>query len=262
MKRVFAIAILSVVSAAAVAQIPIRVSRNVWNALSPMEREMVQRTQLVAVLSPTEFGTIIDNQGVDESKPGTTAGAALGGALAQTTYIDRSIHNGNYSATTQLGLGILGTVLGSTLDRKPTAQYHFRYAVKLDDGQIQYFDELQRSAFRHPVGVCVSVPAVQPINQDICALDVNAFKAKYLAALYTPPASAPTTPSAVVPRPAAAATPAVTVIPVMPAVPVPQDNRPQGEASADILVNCKVGTLAPVRTSTTKCTLIGGSITQ
>lgn len=94
------------------------------------------------------FGTIIDNQGVNESTSGTSGGAILGGAVANAAYIDNAIKGGNYSAKNQLAVGILGAVLGSTLDSKPNAQYHFRYAVRLGNGNIKYFDETKKNRVR------------------------------------------------------------------------------------------------------------------
>lgn len=136
-----------------IAQQVIRVSQSAWVGLAPFERGLVQQSYVVSLQEPTSFGIIIDNQGI-ESKAGTTAGAELGGAIGNAAYIDNALKSGNYSAKSQLASGILGAVLGSTLDRNPVSQFHFRYAVKLGSGDIQYFDQVKGDAFRHPVGVC------------------------------------------------------------------------------------------------------------
>ena len=64
-------------------------------------------------LADWKYGIVIDNQGVNESSAGTNGGALLGSALGNAAYIDRSFRPGNnYSAVTQLGVGIFGAILG------------------------------------------------------------------------------------------------------------------------------------------------------
>ena len=140
-------------STVAIAQQQIRVSQTAWMALTPAEQSSIQQRSVVSLVDPHSFGVIIDNQAVNESTPGTTGGAALGGAIGNAAYVDNALKTGNYSAKTQLASGVLGAVLGSTLDSKANAQFHFRYAVKLGTGDIQYFDQVKGDAFRHPVGV-------------------------------------------------------------------------------------------------------------
>ena len=134
-------------------------------------------------------------------------------------------------------------MLGSTLDRKPNAQYHYRYAVKLGSGNIKFFDETKSDPFRHPIGVCISVPNIALVEQQLCTQTAATLRTTYL--------DVPTT--QVVVAPAAAST--------------PLNKAEEPEATPDLgaspsHVNCKLGTLAPVRTSAEKCELIKGSQVQ
>lgn len=231
-------------SANASAQQPIKVSQSAWIALTPTERELIQQKHVVDLAEQDTFGIIIDNQGVNESTSGTSGGSNLGGAIANAAYIDNAIKGGNYSAKNQLAVGILGAMLGSTLDRKPNAQYHYRYAVRLGSGNIKYFDETKSDPFRHPAGICISVPDIALVDQQLCAQTAALLRATYLGV----PAEKITEVSAV-------------VIPITFEKTAAQGGAPDiGSSSAQ--VNCKLGTLAPVRTSAEKCELIKGSQVQ
>ncbi len=121
-------------------------------------------------VAPSDYGTVIDNQGIDQSSVGTTGGAMVGSALGSAAYIDRAFRPGNnYSAVTQLGAGLIGAVLGSQLDHRPVSQYHLRYALRRRDGEIVYSDSIQQDAFRHPVGMCLRIADLQPVSQTLCA---------------------------------------------------------------------------------------------
>lgn len=182
---------------------------------------------------------ILDNQGVNESTSGTTIGANLGGSIANAAYIDNAIKGGNYSAKNQLAVGIIGAIVGSTLDRRPNAQYHYRYAVKLNSGNIKYVDEVTSDPFRHPIGVCVSVPIIALIDQQLCTQTVAILRSIYLDA-------SPIQISVLkVPEP------------TISTLPIAADMN-----TLQPLINCKLGTLAPVRTSAEKCELIKGHQVQ
>ena len=230
------------------AQSVFKVAEPVWAGLSQPEKDIIQKSYLVEVAPSNSFGTIIDNQSVNESTPGTSGGAALGSAVANAAYIDTAIRGGDYSAKTQLGAIILGGILGSALDSKGTSRFHQRYAVRLGDGNIQYFDQVSSDQFRHPVGVCVIVPNVSiAADQQLCSQSVVRLRERFLG---QPPMAPPTQ--------AIAAAPVVS--PNNGATPAP----PTAPAATDSteLVNCKLNTLAPVRTTAEKCNLINGRIVQ
>ena len=225
------------------AQSVLKVAEPVWAGLSQPEKDIIQKSYLVEVAPLTSFGTIIDNQGVNESTPGTNGGAALGSAVANAAYIDTAIRGRDYSAKTQLGAIILGGILGSSLDSKGTSRFHQRYAVRLGDGNIQYFDEIGSDPFRHPVGVCVTVPNVSiASDQQLCAQSVALLRARFIG---LPPMASPTQ--------TIAATPAVSPNNGATAL----STAPTATDSTE-LVNCKLNSLAPVRTTAEKCNQING----
>lgn len=225
------------------AQQLIKISQSAWQTLTPSEREVIQKKHVVDVADQDSFGVIIDNQGVNESTGGTTGGANLGGAIANAAYIDNALKGGNYSAKSQLAVGILGMMLGSTLDRKPNAQYHYRYAVRMGSGNIKYFDETKSDPFRHPAGICVSVPNIALVDQQLCTQTAATLRTTYLDL------------------------PAAEIRPVLAVVPITQDKPTESSLTGDatilpLQINCKLGTLAAVRTSVEKCQLIKGSQVQ
>lgn len=231
----------------ALSQQNIKVSQVAWSALSPSERDLIQKSYVVSMVSQDTFGVIIDNQGVDESTRGTSGGAALGGSLASAAYVDSAFRGRNYSAVNQLAFGILGAMIGSTLDSKANSQYHYRYAVKFGNGNIQYFDEVSSDPFRHPAGVCVSVPNVALVDQQLCVQTADSLRVTYLHQVTVSPSSQMASPL-VKPDTVSALEPTVVV---------------QGDAgNSPTTINCKLGTLAPVRTSPEKCLLIKGSPVQ
>lgn len=152
----------------------------VWEALSIEERTQIETAHEVRLVPPEGYGTIIDVQGADQSTPGTNAGAAIGGAVASAAYIDNSFRGGNYSAGGHLAIGLLGAALGSSMDRAPTSQFQFRYTVKQGDGEIQYFDEVKSTSFRHSVGVCVLLPSLTLVSQQVCQQTVESARSRFL----------------------------------------------------------------------------------
>ena len=195
------------------------------------------------MLDQDAFGVILDNQGVNESTSGTTLGANLGGSIANAAYIDNVIKGGNYSAKNQLAIGIIGAIVGSTLDRRPNAQYHYRYVVKLNSGNIKYIDEVTSDPFRHPVSICVSVPNITLINQQLCTQSAAILRSMYLDS------SAIKVPVAISLEPVTRSENAALIL--------------SSDAGAlQPLINCKLGTLAPVKTSAEKCELIKGNQVQ
>ncbi len=241
-RKVLYVMLVSLIATDVFAQQQIKVSQAAWLELMPTEREFIQKQYIVNLAEQNTYGIIIDNQGVNESTSGTTSGANLGGAIANAAYIDNAIKGGNYSAKNQLASGILGAMLGSTLDSKPNAQYHYRYAVKLGSGNVEYFDEVKSDPFRHPVGVCISVPNISLVEQQLCTQTAATLRATFL--------NMPT--AQVVEAPAA---------------PITTSNAAEQRIAKNLStsspqVNCKLGTLAPVRTSAEKCELIKGSQVQ
>lgn len=155
-------------------------TRTAWLGLSEIEKSKVAELFELSILEDDQFGLITDVQGVDQSTQATSGGAVLGGAVANAAYIDKALRGGNYSATNQLALGILGAALGSSMDTKATSQFQFRYTVKLGDGDIKYFDEIKSTAFRHSVGVCVTVPSMTLLSQHVCTQTPDSVRKRFL----------------------------------------------------------------------------------
>lgn len=168
-------------TSAAASDSRINVTTSAMAGLTPDEQQRLLAMDGVRVLLDDQYGIITDAQGVDQSTPGTRGGAAMGGVLASAGYLDHALGGGNYSAINQLAIGLLGAAAGSTLDSSATSRFQFRYAVKLGDGDIKYFDEIKSTAFRHAVGVCVLVPALQLVSQRICNQTGDSIRKSHLA---------------------------------------------------------------------------------
>ena len=156
------------------------ITKSIWEKLSEAEKISITTDYDIKILSPDSFGVITDVQGADQSNPGTNAGAALGGAVASAAYLDRGLRGNNYSAGGALAIGLLGAAIGSTMDSGPSSKFQFRYTVKLGDGEIQYFDEIKSTSFRHSVGVCILVPSLTLISQKVCNQTLESIREKYI----------------------------------------------------------------------------------
>ena len=159
---------------------PALIKKIIWDELSEAEKISITADYDVKILSSDSFGIITDVQGADQSTPGSNAGAALGGAVASAAYIDRGLRGSNYSAGGALAIGLLGAAIGSTMDSGPSSKFQFRYTVKLGDGEIQYFDEVKSTSFRHSVGVCILVPSLTLISQKVCNQTIESVREKYI----------------------------------------------------------------------------------
>ena len=159
---------------------PALIKKIIWDELSETEKNSITADYDIKILSSDSFGIITDVQGPDQSTPGTNAGAALGGAVASAAYLDRGLRGNNYSAGGALAIGLLGAAIGSTMDSGPSSKFQFRYTVKLGDGEIQYFDEIKSTSFRHSVGVCILVPSLTLISQKVCNQTIESVREKYI----------------------------------------------------------------------------------
>lgn len=156
------------------------ITRPVWGDLSQHERWQIESAYDSRIVESDQYGVIIDVQGADQSTPGSNIGASVGGAVGSAAYFDHALRGGNYSAVNQLAMGVLGAALGSGLDSKPTTQFQFRYTIKLGDGEIKYFDEVKSTSFRHSVGVCVTLPSLTLVSQQVCQQTAEAVRTRFL----------------------------------------------------------------------------------
>ena len=125
--------------------------------------------------------------------------------------------------------------MGSALDKPAQAQYKFRYAVRMQSGDIEYRDVLQSDPFRHPPGVCLDLTSVEKVPQSLCAAGPDSLRARYLKDATTRPPAPPAPPSKT------EATSGDTL----------QDN---------LIIQCKPANLAAVATTREKCLLINGKV--
>lgn len=148
---------------------PAMVIKPVWLQLTDAERQNLGERFDLKLLDAERFGLVMDVQGVDESTKATHAGAAVGAAVGSAAYIDHAFRGANnYSAGGHLALGLLGAAIGSSMDKPAVSQFHFRYTVKLGDGDVKYFDEVKSTQFRHSPGVCLLVPELNLISIHVC----------------------------------------------------------------------------------------------
>lgn len=218
----------------------LRVSSVAWHGLTADEKAAIQSHYIVEAMGSESFGTIIDIQGIDRSTPGTTLGANLGGAIGSAAYVDKAFSGDNdYSAKSHLAAIVLGGILGSTLDKQAQSKYQFRYAVKLGNGSITYQDQISSDPFRHPIGVCVAVPAMMLLpDQQICTQTAESLRQVYI------------------PSGSSVKATITSDRQIIRTADKPTQEQP------DVLVNCKANNLAVVRTTAIKCTAIQGVIVQ
>lgn len=170
----------------------LKVSQHVWLEFSTSEKAAIlAKFPQVETIPSETIGVIQSVQAVNRSTAGTNSGAALGGALGQTLYIDSAFRGSgsNYSATAQLGAALLGTAMGSTLDSAAQSRFIFNYGVKTLDGEIREVRVESVEEFTRPVGQCVFLPAISPAPVSLCAADKVQFLKK-LSALSLAPVDA------------------------------------------------------------------------
>ena len=165
------------------------VNQLLWSEFSQSEKAtLIAKFQNLELIPTESVGVIQSVQAVNRSTAGTNSGAALGGTLAQTMYIDKvfSGSGNNYSATTQLGAGLLGALLGSSLDSSPTSRFLFNYGIRTLDGQIREVRVESGDEFTRPVGQCVTLPEIAPAPVGHCAIDKLQFLKKLSAISQAP----------------------------------------------------------------------------
>ena len=123
-----------------------------------------------SVEASTVRGIIASSQLVDLSRPGSTAGTNLGAAIAQAIYIDSASWR-NYRATTQIGAGLLGALLGSSVDSAPTIVFQKTYFVRTKSGDLKRIDERSSDPILFPAGACIEYREpfqLEVVNQTLC----------------------------------------------------------------------------------------------
>lgn len=157
-----------------------RIKPAIWAGLADDERLAISSRWRVELLHPGRYGWIADAQTVDESTPGTTGGAMLGGALGQAAYVDRAFRPGNnYSAGMQVLAGVLGAVVGSAMDRPPTPSFRTRYHVRTEGGSMVAVDQHRSDPFRLPLSTCVELPSLSDGDPSLCSQTIETVRSRY-----------------------------------------------------------------------------------
>lgn len=167
----------------------LKVSQQVWLEFSASEKAAIlTKFPQVETIPSETIGVIQSVQAVNRSTAGTNTGAALGGVLGQTLYIDSAFRGSgsNYSATTQLGAALLGAAIGSTLDSAAQSRFIFNYGVKTLDGEIREVRVESGDEFTRPVGQCVFLPAISPAPASLCVANKVQFLKKLSALSLAP----------------------------------------------------------------------------
>jgi hypothetical protein len=84
----------------------------------------------------TTYSKLINVQVTNLSTGATSGGAQLGSVVSQANYIDSSNWK-NYSATTQVGVGLLGAIAGSMLDSQSVTKYKVTYFLQIPNGDVK-----------------------------------------------------------------------------------------------------------------------------
>lgn len=219
----------------------IRVTNGAWATLNQQQRDLVTSRYAIEVADKGRFAKIINVQGVNESTPGTTGGAQLGGGFGQAQYIDKANWS-NYSARSQLGAGLVGALLGSALDAPARTMHRIVYTLKSSDGAISVVEKVSQSPIYVAPGLCVDTTSFTPVNDGLCedVLPPEILSVIGQAENLTAPKLRG---SSSVPLPASAS-------PVPPTI-------PSGDA-----VLCRLGSTSSVSTTAEKCLQAGGTIQQ
>lgn len=120
-------------------------------------------------------GIIRTHQVINKSTTGSSAGSQLGSAIAQAAYIDRSFNSYNYSALGQLSAGLLGGILGASLNTAPEARFLINYSVEFRDGSIRGVLKPSSDGIAAPTGQCVFTSDIQEAPMYLCSDSLTAF---------------------------------------------------------------------------------------
>lgn len=152
-------------------------NERIWSEFSKSERAaMLEKFPQLEIVPAASVGRIQSVQGVDRSTAPTNAGTVLGSAVGQAAYIDHALRPGNnYSAKGHLGVALLGAIIGSGFDSAGQRKFIFNYAIKTMDGEIREVRVESTDEFTRPVGQCVKLPDVEPVESALCSADKLAF---------------------------------------------------------------------------------------
>ncbi len=120
--------------------------------------ELVFQKEIIGgkVLDKVLYGRISGIQFEDNSHINLGTGANLGALAGQAIYIDNTTWR-NYSGINQLGAGLLGAMVGSSLDQPTSIQYKRTYWITLNTGETISITSNVLEKTHIPHGICVEV---------------------------------------------------------------------------------------------------------
>lgn len=113
----------------------------------------------------TAFGRISSVQIENLSSGGSNSGAQLGAGVGQIAYVENTNNLQGYNPWSQLGAGLAGAVIGSSLDQKARVMFKKTYWVKLVSGDFSSVTLYEAQSGHLPEGMCVAVIDGQGIQQ-------------------------------------------------------------------------------------------------
>jgi hypothetical protein len=169
----------------------IEVTNRIWTRLTSNERRYLESRNVVEILPDELYGEIIDSQGQNLSDPGSSMGSYLGAEYARRKFNDKyfqeqlsRIQKGQniqaYDSAGSMRKQLLGALTASSLDRPAESKFKFRYSIKTGNQRVIARDIITDEPFRHPRGACVRTTDFEPLNQELCANDIKAFRETYL----------------------------------------------------------------------------------
>ena len=150
--------------------------------LIPIEtqRNLLAEMPRLEVVETSEVGVITEVNSDNQSSASSKAATHLGAALAQSAYID-SYTPGNYSATSQVLMGVAGGLVGASVDRRAEKKYQHQYGILLSDGNVISKSVGSTINTTLPIGQCVIVENLERVDRVACISTVVDF-VKYVKA--------------------------------------------------------------------------------
>ena len=225
-----------ILSSSANAESLLHIQKTIWDGLTVDEQKIISNSYLVSVVEDKRYGKIISSHIENNSYVNNNSMSNLGNLVGQASYIDDNWDN--YSAKEQVLAGVLGAIVGSTLDKKTDIKMTVTYTVEFPDGSVKDIRNIQINSHKYGVGVCLDTRNMRPTNSVHCSNDhVNEILGKLDAGevVGLKKASENDKRSSAV-----------------------QDSKQGG--SNTTMVNCKLGNGAPFTTTEYKCMKVKGVI--
>ncbi len=124
------------------------------------------------------IGRIASVQIEDKSTVGTTGGAGVGASVGQIAYLDNTDLSSGYSPWKQIGAGIAGAAIGSTMDQPGKVKFKITYWIKTNSGDFISFIHNDIKPGYLPESMCVAIVNNSDIQQAKEALCEKTTKSK------------------------------------------------------------------------------------